>query len=321
MISTTWLKKRSPYWRRLESLIDQAGRSGVGSLPHRDLQELALLYRQTAADLSTVREDASGGTVAGYLNQLLGRAHNLLYMGGKSRKGGILDFFFREYPRIFRETFSYTLTAAIIFFVGALLGFLVTFYDNGFARFFLGGRMMDDIERRHMWTESVVAVKPLASSGIMTNNLTVTFLTFAAGITAGVGTVWLMFFNGMLMGVVTAACMQSGMAGQLYSFVAPHGALEIPSIFIAGGAGLLIARGLLFPGFLPRKESLVIAGGTAIKLVLGVIPLLVIAGITEGFFSPTAAPTPLKYLYSAAMFILLVAYLTGGDLLLRKRAS
>lgn len=320
MISTAWINKRKPHWRRLEGLIEQAGRGGVGALGHRDLQELALLYRQTASDLSVVREDPSATSIEGYLNQLLGRAHNLLYMGGRSRKGGIRNFFFREYPRIFRETFAYTLAATIIFAAAALLGFLVTYYDAGFARFFLGARMVDTIERHEMWTQSVVAVKPLASSAIMTNNLSVSFATFALGITGGVGTVWMLFFNGMLLGVITAACLQAGMAGQLYSFVAPHGVLELPSIFIAGGAGLLLARGLLFPGFLPRKESLTRAAAQAVRLLLGVIPLLVIAGITEGFFSPTAIAAPVKFLFAAAMFILMLAYLGGGDSFLPRRA-
>lgn len=319
MISTTWINKRKPHWRRLESLVEQAGRAGVASLDHRDLQELALLYRQAAADLSTAREDPSGASLAGYLNQLLGRAHNLLYMGGRSRRGGIRNFFFHEYPRIFRETFFYTLAATLIFAGGALLGFLVTYYDSGFARFFLGARMMDKIERRQMWTDSVVSVKPLASSAIMTNNLTVSIATFVGGILAGVGTVWLMFFNGLMLGVITAACLQTGMAGQLYTFVAPHGVLELPSIFIAGGAGLLLARGLLFPGFLPRRESLARAGSKAIRLFLGVVPLLVIAGTIEGFFSPTGIAAPIKFLFAAAMFILLVVYVTGGDQLFPQR--
>jgi uncharacterized membrane protein SpoIIM required for sporulation len=156
-------------------------------------------------------------------------------------------------------------------------------------------------------------MKPLASSAIMTNNISVSLATFALGITGGVGTVWMLLFNGLLLGVITAACLQAGMAGQLYSFVAPHGVLELPSIFIAGGAGLLMARGLLFPGFLPRKAALARDGATAVRLLLGVIPLLVIAGTIEGFFSPTDIAMPIKFLFASAMFVLLLAYLGGGD--------
>ena len=116
--------------------------------------------------------------------------------------------------------------------------------------------MIETIEKREMWTHSILAIKPMAASGIMTNNLTVGFAMFAAGITAGLGTLWMLITNGLLMGVLAVATARAGMAMQLWDFVAAHGALELPAIFIAAGAGLEIARGLLFPGILPRKESL-----------------------------------------------------------------
>jgi uncharacterized membrane protein SpoIIM required for sporulation len=102
------------------------------------------------------------------------------------------------------------------------------------------------------------------------------------------------------------------MALQLWSFVAPHGVLELPAIFIAGGAGLEIARGLLFPGMLPRKDSLAKAGSRAAKLLLGTIPLLIVAGLIEGFFSPSGAPYQLKFLLAAVLFVALIAYLNMG---------
>ena len=120
-----------------------------------------------------------------------------------------------------------------------------------------------------MWTHSVVAIKPLASSAIMTNNLSVAFTTFAAGITAGLGTIYMIVFNGLLIGVIGMACYLSGMSLQLWSFVAPHGVLELPAIFIAAGAGLRLAGGLLFPGVLPRKESLARAGREAVAVAAG----------------------------------------------------
>jgi len=153
-----------------------------------------------------------------------------------------------------------------------------------------------------------VTIKPLASSFIMTNNLTVSFTTFALGITAGLGTIWMLALNGLLFGVVNAACWQVGMSQQLLSFVAPHGVLELPAIFIAGGGGLLLAKGLLFPGNLPRKASLVLEGGRAVRLVLGIIPLLIVAGTIEGFVSPSDLPVALKYTLAAGLFGLLLLF-------------
>ena len=312
MISTHWLEKRQPYWRRLEALIEQSGRGGVSRLSRSELQELGLLYRQIASDLSTVREDSASRQIWSYLNQLLGRAHNLVYMGRKTNAAGIVQFFRVTYPRLFRENFAYPLTAFLIFLAAAVVGMALCFSDPGFERYFLGGQMIDTIEQHRMWTHSVVALKPLASSFILTNNISVALTTFASGILVGLGTVYMLFFNGLLMGVIGTACWQAGMSRDLWSFVAPHGVLELPSIFIAGGAGLLLARGLLFPGTLPRRDSLVEAGGRAVRLVVGVVPLLVIAGFIEGYVSPSNFPAPLKFALGAALGTALAVYLLSG---------
>lgn len=308
MISIRWLEKRKPYWARLEQLVQISGR-GVSALRHSELQELGLLYRQTASDLAAVREDASSKQLAVYLNQLLGRSHNLIYHGQKKKVSGIVHFYGETYPRVFRETLPLTLIAMAIFAVTGIAAWIVTTHDPGFAQRLLGPGMMETIERREMWTHSVIAVKPLASSGIMTNNLSVAFSTFALGITAGLGTIWMLVFNGLLIGVIGAATWKAGMALQLWSFVAPHGVLELPAIFISGGAGLEIARGLLFPGFLPRKQSLAQAGGRGARLLLGTIPMLVVAGVIEGFFSPSGAPVKMKFLLAAVLFTALLSYL------------
>jgi uncharacterized membrane protein SpoIIM required for sporulation len=258
--------------------------------------------------LATIREDDSSRNLAHYLNQLLGRAHNLLYMSRRSRPGGIVKFYRETFPEIFHETLPYTLTAAAIFFALAAAGMMMALVDPGFKRYLLGSEMMDTIEKRQMWTHAVVTIKPLASSAIMTNNLSVSFTTFALGITAGIGTVWMLALNGLLFGVVNAACWQAGMLQQLLSFVAPHGVIELPAIFIAGGGGLLIAKGLLFPGTLPRRASLVLEGGRAVRLVVGIIPMLMVAGTMEGFVSPSDLPVWLKYTVAGGMFALLLLY-------------
>jgi uncharacterized membrane protein SpoIIM required for sporulation len=311
MISNRWLEKRKPYWARLDELVERCKR-GVGSLSHSELQELGLLYRQTASDLATVREDVSARQLASYLNQLLGRSHNLIYLGHKAKVSGIVHFYRDTYPQAFRDTLSQTMLAFAIFLVAGVVAWVLTWRDPAFAYRFLGPQMMETIERREMWTESIVSVKPLASSGIMTNNLTVSFSAFALGITAGIGTIWMMMSNGLMIGVIGAATLKAGMALELWSFVAPHGVLELPAIFIAGGAGLEIARGMLFPGYLPRKISLAQAGGRASRLLMGTIPLLVVAGLIEGFFSPSHVPVAMKFSLAAVLFCALVAYLLSA---------
>ena len=309
MISARWLEKRRPHWLRLEQLVALSGRGSIASLKSTELQELALLYRQSASDLATVREDASSKQLAVYLNQLLGRAHNLIYMGRRANRRGIWTFYKDIYPAIFRETFPDTFAAFVLFLAAAFAGVLMGLADPSFTRHFLGPQMVDSIERHEMWTHSIVTVKPMASSAILTNNISVALSTFALGITAGIGTVWMMLLNGLLMGVVGVACWREGMSLPLWSFVAAHGVLELPAIFIAGGAGLGVAKGLLFPGSLPRRESLVRAGGQSVRLLLGTIPMLLVAGVVEGFVSPSDLPYQLKFLLAAALATMLALYL------------
>jgi uncharacterized membrane protein SpoIIM required for sporulation len=308
MITIRWLEKRKPYWARLEQLVQQSSR-GIASLSHNDLKELGLLYRQTASDLATVREDVSNRQLTVYLNQLLGRSHNLIYMGQKPRVNALVRFYRDTYPQVFRETLPLTFMAFIIVLVTMVGAWAVTLRDPAFAYRLLGPQMIESIEQQHMWTDSIVTIKPLASSGIMTNNLSVSFSLFALGITGGLGTIWMLGVNGLLLGVIGAATARAGMALQLWSFVAPHGALELPAIFIAGGAGLEIARGLLFPGLLSRRDSLERSGGRATRLLLGTIPMLVVAGVIEGFFSPSAAPVAMKFGLGAVLLAALTTYL------------
>ncbi len=310
MLSARWLEKRKPYWTRLEEIVDRAGRRGIAVLSYRELQELGQLYRQVAADLAAVREDPLSRRLADYLNQLLGRAHNLIYMGRKVRVKGIWYFYRQTFPAVFRATFNYTLLAFAIFAAAAVMGFLACLGDPGFQRYFLGPHMTETIERGEMWTHSIVTIRPLASSAIMTNNLSVSFAVFALGITAGVGTVYMLAVNGLLMGVISAACWQAGMSLDLLQFLAPHGVLELPAIFVAGGAGLLLARGLLFPGQLARRDSLALCGSQAVRMVLGIIPVLVVAGLVEGFISPSPVAPFLKFLLAMALASLAVLYVT-----------
>ncbi len=309
MISTNWLERRKPHWQRLERLLEESARNGFRNLGRSELRELGLLYRQIAADLAAVREDPGSVHFARYLNHLLARAHNIIYSTRKTSPSMILNFFRETYPRAFRRNWSYVLAALLVFAASALVGAALTWQDPDFKLSVLGPGMVQTIEKREMWTHSIVGIKPLASSTIMTNNISVGFTTFALGITGGLGTLYMMTFNGLLLGVIGMACHLSGMSLKLWEFVAAHGVLELPAIFIAGGAGLRIAGGLLFPGYLPRRESLVRAGAEAVQLLLGSIPILVIAGIIEAFVSPTELAPPLKFSLAGALFTLLLLYL------------
>jgi uncharacterized membrane protein SpoIIM required for sporulation len=308
------VQKREAHWARLEALVAACKGRNVGALSTGDLRELAQLYRQTAADLATAREDPSSRRLAAYLNQLLGRAHNLVYAGRRRERGSILAFYTQTFPRTFRATWRYTAAAVAILAAGALAGAVLAATSPGFERFVLGGAMLDTIERREMWTHSILPIKPLASAGITANNLSVSILAYATGILAGIGPFYIMASNGLLLGVLATICHQAGMSVALWSFVAPHGTLELPAIFIAGGAGLMVGHSLVVAADRPRLECLVDAGRVSLRLFGGVVPLLIIAGLIEGFVSPTGLAPAAKFVIGGALFVLLAAYLglAGG---------
>jgi len=310
VISTRWLDARRPYWTRLEQLLDETSRHGLKSLTRHQLQELGLLYRQIGSDLAALREDPASAHFADYIQRLLARAHHTIYSSAdRQNPAAVFGFFAVTYPRAFRQNLVPCVVSLVIFLGAAAAGAALTYRDPEFKTKVLGPAMVDTIDRREMWTHSIVAIKPIASSQIMTNNMSVALTTFAAGITGGAGTIYMIAFNGMLLGVIGMACALSGMSVPLWSFVAPHGVLELPAIVIAGGAGLRLAQGLLFPGLLPRRQSVSLAGSEAVKLVLGCIPILVIAGIIEAFVSPTDLAVSLKFGMAAGLFVLLVVYL------------
>jgi uncharacterized membrane protein SpoIIM required for sporulation len=309
ILSNQWILKRRPHWDRLSSLLAQSDASGLGQLSRAELQEMALLYRQVAADLSVLRQDTTARTYALHVNQLLARAHHIIYSGRKTNLLTLFRFLRDEYPVIFRQQIGYVVASLLISVAAGMLGVILTSARPEFMRHFVGPEMIATMERHEMWTHSIVSVKPMATSAIMTNNLSVSFFTFAGGIVFGLLTLRSLFYNGIMLGVIATACHQYGMSVALWSFVAPHGSLELPSIIIAGGAGLRLGQSMLFPGNLRWKESIAQGGIQATRLVSGTIPMLVVAGCLEGFFSPSQAPVWLKFTVGAMLFTLLNLWL------------
>jgi uncharacterized membrane protein SpoIIM required for sporulation len=312
VVSNLWLEKRRPYWSRLESLLTTANSGGIKQLSRAEMREMALLYRQVASDLSVLRRDGTAQTYATHVNQLLARAHHIIYAGQKTSAMRLFRYLRDEYPVIFRRNLAYVgLSVGVTLACGAL-GAILTSEHIEFMRHILGPEMIATMERHEMWTHSVVTVAPTATSAIMTNNLSVSFVTFAGGITFGLFTLLSLYNNGMLLGVIGAACHHYGMSVALWSFVAPHGSLELPAIILAGAAGLRLGRGMVFPGGLRWKDSVAQSGIEASRLVSGTIPMLVVAGCLEGFFSPSSAPVWLKFTVGGLLFTFLNAWLFGA---------
>ncbi len=290
-------------------LVAAADKGRLRHLSRNELQEMALLYRQIASDLSTLRQDPTSVALSQQTNHLLARAHHIIYSSRKSTWQRLFLFLRDEYPKVVRRQIWFVFASMVLMLTGALAAAAFTLADPHFAEPILGPRVISSIAHHEMWTRSIVTIAPQESSAIMTNNISVSFFAFAGGALFGLGSIYLLFFNGLMVGAVGVACQQAGMSIPLWSFVAPHGSLELPAIVLAGAAGLRLGFGMLFPGMYRWKDSMARGGGEAARLISGVVPLLIIAGSLEGFFSPSSAPVMLKFGVGSVLFTLLLIWL------------
>jgi uncharacterized membrane protein SpoIIM required for sporulation len=219
-----------------------------------------------------------------------------------------------------RRSWRPILLAAAVFFGPAVIAHVAVVRDPSVAETFLPPGMLDraeeGVERARQGTgyiEDPELFRPVMASGIIANNVQVTFAAFAFGLTAGIGTLILLLTNGVAIGGVLGLYTSKGIASLLIKFVAPHGVLELTAICIAGAAGLLLAAALLLPGDRTRKRALVENGGRAINLIAVSTVLLVVAGTLEGFVSPIPSwSLGAKLAVSGASAVFLIAYLSAG---------
>lgn len=306
-----WIARREPNWKRLDSLLTQVEKKGLKSLHASEIRELASLYRSVSADLARARTNQVGNILVQDLQRLTSRGYNQIYQGSRRQEWQAVGQFYRwGFPRIVQKTLGYTVVATVIFLVGALIAWWYAWQDPVFISLIAPESLIEKVrDRGELWMGSIVGIEPLASSSIMINNIKVSFGAVAGGITGGIYTVFLLVFNGLHIGAIATLVGQNNLAYPFWAFVFPHGSLELPAIFLAGGAGLLIAKGILFPGKYARVDAIKIYGSQAAQLVFGIVPMLIIAGTIEGFFSPSpVVPEPLKYMAGTGLFTLLVLY-------------
>jgi uncharacterized membrane protein SpoIIM required for sporulation len=308
-----WLARKEPGWKQLDVLLSTVERKGWKSLTARDISTLASLYRSTAADLARAQTHQVGQTLIHGLQSLTSRAYSQIYQGSRRQEWrSVLDFYRWGFPAMVQQTIVYTALATAMFGMGMVVAWWFSWRDPSFLALVVPDELIVKVrDRGELWMGSIVGTEPVASSEIMINNLLVSFRVVAGGLTAGLFTTWAMVANGVLIGAVGCLVGHNKLAYPFWAFVFPHGSLELPAIFLAGGAGLLIARALLFPGQYHRVDAFKVFGMQAAQLVYGIVPMLVIAGTIEGFFSPSPAiPEPIKYLAGSALLWGLVFYCT-----------
>ena len=305
-------ESRQADWKALAQLLDR-GQGGIHRFSPEDIDALGRLYRAATSDLALAQRDFPGHRVTVYLNQLVARAHAVVYRGEPMARNRLLRFATTGFPRAYRQTLPFTLIAALLFILPALAAGLSAAWQPEAARWLLPAevqRLIPDIERQELWTEIPIEDRPYASSFIMQNNIRIAFLAFGSGVLAGLPTVWIMILNGLIIGGITGLTAHYGIGFELWTFVIGHGVVELGVIFIAGGSGLMLGWAVIQPGLLSRRDALTIAARRAVRLVIGCVPLLVGAGLIEGFVSPAeAVPWPIKWGIGLGSGLLLYGYL------------
>lgn len=307
-----FIGERKGEWERLEAISGKFRPGRSGELSREEMWELAGLYNGAVSDLAVLKSselavDTESHVIA-YLNDLVIRVHGIIYRKPPFRWSSLVTFFTASFPGTFMRKLPYILISASLFISLGVAGFLLGLAEPDFISLVVPPHIIKTVERGQVWFKDLHTVAPMASSGLMTHNISVTFLMVAAGITFGVGTVYLLALNGLLIGTVAALCFKHNLSVEFWSFVLPHGSLELTALFIAGAAGLILGHALIDPGRYRRSEYLAAQSRHVGVLALGCVPLLVLAGMIEAFFSPSGLPPWLKFAFAAVSFSSFVAY-------------
>lgn len=328
--ATSLVRRRGPRWDRYRELVERAQSEGLAGLGEEDVSRFATEYRAVAADLARARTYGGSPELLYTLERLVGAGHNLLYRSGGRSLRRLWRWLSRGFPALVRTRWRAIALAAAFLVLPGIVSYAVVGAEPSRARAVLPAAMIARAEegsQREAEGRGYVDVPdvymPLMASGVIANNVQVTFLAFAGGILAGAGTVLILLFNGVMIGSVAGLFGAHGVGLQLWSFVLPHGVVELTAIAIAGGAGLWLGSALVLPGRRTRRDALVERGREAVSLLAGTVLLLVIAGVVEGFVSPSPLPRAGKLLFAGVTALVLAGYLAvaGRDEEARREAA
>lgn len=313
MNEALFLKRNRPEWARIEAYaarLDGKGRPLSGA----ELFTLVSLYRKITGDLARARMLKMHPDVVDYLNQLVGRVHFLVYAPPPYPFRRILDFFSSSFPQAVRRQWRYVLGAVLLLLIPAIASFWAVAAEPSLGTAFAPPGYVDQVEKAFGKTfgkeDRPAGMAALSTSFYIVNNVKVSFFAFASGAFLGLGSVYIMAFNGMILGGVGAVIRQHGLSYNFWSFVASHGGIEIGAIILAGAAGMRVGFALLNPGPRTRKAALAEAGREAGLLMFGVILMLGLAALLEAWVSPSSLPNGLKLTIGALNLAGLLTYLT-----------
>jgi len=305
-----------------ESLMHHAAdlqRRGLKNASGTEVISFAAEYREVAADLARGRTYGVDRRVLDHLERVATAGHHVLYGMRRQHKTGLREMVLRQFPAAVMTARGYVLAAALLFAIPSIVGYTMMRERPELATEIMPAGMLARAESGQRqqaeglgYAETPSPYLPLVATSIIANNVQVAFAAFAFGITAGVGTVLVLVFNGLFFGAVLGLFANYGLADWILTFVAGHGVLELTAIFIAGGAGLLLGRAVIAPGDMVRKDALFVQGRLAARLVGAAATLLLLAGVIEGFLSASDAPAAVKLGVSGASVLLIALYLQSG---------
>ncbi len=308
-----FVRARMSRWAELRDLIDQASNGGLRSLEGDEVRRMGHLYRAATADLALARTLGASADTLTHVNRLCAAGHDLIYARRTGGAGSRAVAFARGgFAALVRSTGRFHLVAGGAFALGVLAAYLVFRNDPALADRMLGDELRRRAERAATdatYIEIPGLVRPAFSWGIMTNNINVTLSAFALGAAGGVLGVLYLLWQGMFaLGGVLAVFADRGVADVLITFAAAHGPIELTAIFIGAGAGLRTGVAPLLPGRLGRMAAFVATARESIALLGGACGMLVIAGLLEGFVSPSALPSPVKWSIGVLTIVALCVY-------------
>lgn len=314
--SKQFIKQHRENWQELEELLARMKRRKAAGT---DLARFDRLYQKAAQNLSFSRTFFPDEEVTFYLNDLVAKAHNLLYKSQSSSMAQLKDFFQIKFVRLLFEQWKFVVASMLLFTLGGLGSFFAVIHDPLSIHSILPAEMSGAIDPQRLGENEGAVDSAVMSASIMTNNIRVAILAFAGGITFGILTVYLMIYNGIIVGAIAGLFWSHGKSYEFWAYIVPHGMIELTAIFIAGGAGLLMGYKLLVPGKYSRGYQLKTKAKRSVQLLLGTIPLFIIAGLIEGFITPSPLPLEMKYMAAFLTVLGLLFYAWSGWLLDQKR--
>ncbi|HLS30705.1 MAG TPA: stage II sporulation protein M [Flavobacteriaceae bacterium] len=279
MREAAFIKQNRNKWTKFENIISNK----VQVSP----DELSELYLEITDDLSYAQTFYPKSNTSSYLNMLAYKAHQKIYKTKKESSNRLINFFIKEFPLFFYKYQKQLLLAFVVFFVFVILGVLSATQDETFTRVILGDAYIDmtlsNIEKGDPMAVYKQQTEMNMFLGITINNIRVALLAFTLGVLLGVGTVYVMMSNGIMLGVFQYFFYEEGMLWESMRTIWIHGTIEIAVIIVAACGGLVVGRGILFPGTYSRVKSFTLAVKDGLKIVVSTIPFFIIAGFLEGF--------------------------------------